>query len=135
LERNKLKQSQIDSKELNSIIKSSSEMAKGVSSKVQKLHLIQTRVHSALNNVQGQIGLKSCLEGVETAIKSFNYEEATKLISSVLNLDDQIEVDNKNAQLLKQSETEVKNMILEKFSGSLKNETEKGRFAGFSISH
>jgi conserved oligomeric Golgi complex subunit 4 len=123
----------VDSKELNSIIKSSSEMAKGVSSKVQKLHLIQTRVHSALNNVQGQIGLKSCLEGVESAIKSYNYEEATKLISSVLNLDDQIEVDNKNAQLLKQSETEVKNMILKKFSESLKNETEKERFAGFFI--
>eukprot|EP01080_Neovahlkampfia_damariscottae_P011160 gene11160-3982_t len=122
---NQIKQSENESKELNKLIENSYQMAKEVSIKAQKLHLVQIRAQSCLKNVEGQMGLKDCVKGVKEAIEKCDYEEATKLVSSVLDLDEQIVIEKENSKLIKKSESDVKEMIIKEFKNSLKNENEK----------
>ena len=111
-------------------------MAKEVSIKAQKLHLVQIRAQNCLKNVEGQIGLKDCVKGVKEAIEKCDYEEATKLVSSVLDLDEQIVIEKENSKLIKKSESDVKEMIIKEFKNSLKNENEKEKekFASLLLS-
>lgn len=74
---------------LSNGITSVHQLAEGVSSQVRQLHLIQSRVKEALNAIEGNIGLKSCLQGVEEAIRDEDYEKAAQYISRVYNLNGQ----------------------------------------------
>jgi hypothetical protein len=76
-------------KALSSSITSVYQLAEDVSSKIRQLHLVQSRVKEALDAIEGNIGMKSCLQGVEEAIKEEDYEAAVKYVSRVYHLNEQ----------------------------------------------
>lgn len=127
--KNKMKHLHEDSKEMIKSLSIPFEIAEKINRKVNTLHLIQTRVKLAINEVEGHLDLKSCVDGVENAIKKEDYEKATELISNVLNLDERILVTNENSSLLKNSAKKLKDLILNKFRKSLKDGKDIDRFA------
>ena len=55
------------------------ENADAVSSKVRQTHLVMGRVKEVIEAIEGNIGMKSCLQGVEEAINDEDYEKASTL--------------------------------------------------------
>lgn len=74
---------------LSNNISSIHQLAENVTSTVRQLDLIQSRVKEALIAIEGNIGLKSCLQGVDEAIKDEDYEKAAQYIDRVFTLNEQ----------------------------------------------
>ena len=83
---------------LGKTISNTFKLAEGVSYKVRQLHGIQERVQLAIDAVEASIGMKSCVEGVEEAIKTGDYERATEYVSRVLHINN----DSHRSKLLMQ---------------------------------
>jgi hypothetical protein len=90
--------------------------------KVRQLHRVQSRVQEALDTVEGTIGMKSCLEGVELAIKDCDYERATDFVSKVLNLKPKAEVsddDEHKNSVVRAASQKLRTTVLQKFEENL----------------
>ncbi|KAL0482680.1 hypothetical protein AKO1_014393 [Acrasis kona] len=121
---------------LSSCINNTYELADSVSSKVRQLHRVQSRVQEAIDTVEGTIGMKSCLEGVESAIKSSDYELATEYVSKVLNLKPQTEGlssdDEQKSSVIKSASQKLRMEVIQNFEANLQT-PEIERFAKLMI--
>ncbi|KAL9644608.1 hypothetical protein ABK040_015347 [Willaertia magna] len=126
---------------LGNTIQNTFKLAEGVSFKVRELHAIQERVQSAIDAVEATIGMKSCVEGVEEAIKQEDYEQATEFISKVLHSNDRKaiiinQLSSKDEQerrnfMFKKAEKKMQEILISKFTEAMKtnNLNQLQRFA------
>ncbi|CAB4029269.1 conserved oligomeric Golgi complex subunit 4-like [Paramuricea clavata] len=122
-----------DAEKLHQMIEHTAELAENVSSKVRKLDLAKSRVQAAINRTGDILDLKSCVDGVQDALKNEEYEQAAGHIHRYLTLDentlrktvedgDDLEgSDLKNAfTLLHEAEGKIKKIIIEKFDEAVR---------------
>ncbi|KAF0984660.1 hypothetical protein FDP41_000559 [Naegleria fowleri] len=131
--------------QLGRSISNTFKLAEGVSHKVRQLHPIQERVQLAIDAVEASIGMKSCVEGVEQAIKVGEYEKAVDFVSRVLHINndshrsklvhqlsqsqhgDQQESEDEQERrntLFKSSEKKIKEIVISKLKEALNDENE-----------
>lgn len=77
-----------NAKHLDKVISDTNELAEKVSSKVRILDLAKSRVQDTIKRVDDILDLKSCVEGVETALKKEEFEQAAAFIHRYLSLDE-----------------------------------------------
>ncbi|KAG2386839.1 hypothetical protein C9374_001874 [Naegleria lovaniensis] len=131
--------------QLGRTISNTFKLAEGVSHKVRQLHAIQERVQLAIDAVEASIGMKSCVEGVEQAIKVGEYEKAVDFVSRVLHINndshrsklvhqlsqsqhgDQQESEDEQERrntLFKSSEKKIKEIVVLKLKEAFNDENE-----------
>eukprot|EP00795_Rhopilema_esculentum_P001200 gene1200-15566_t len=77
-----------NAKHLEHVISDTNQLAEKVSSKVRILDLAKSRVQDTIKRVDDILDLKSCVEGVETALRKEEFEQAAAFIHRYLNLDE-----------------------------------------------
>ncbi|XP_032219195.1 conserved oligomeric Golgi complex subunit 4 isoform X2 [Nematostella vectensis] len=76
-----------DAQQLYSVISKTSDLAERVSSKVRLLDSVKSRVQESMKRVDDILDLKACVNGVQTALNTGNYEQAAAHIHRYLSLD------------------------------------------------
>jgi hypothetical protein len=110
--------------------------ADSVSSKVRQSHLIMDRVREVIEAIEGNIGMKSCLQGVEEAIKDEDYEKAAQLVSRVFDLSERQKLKKReeselDSRTLQEADRKIKEIVKTKFVENIESKNENGvnRFA------
>ncbi|XP_065827817.1 conserved oligomeric Golgi complex subunit 4-like [Oscarella lobularis] len=122
----KLDDARRESRNLATTASRTSELAERVSRKVKILDLAKNRVHEAMGRVDDVLDLRSCVEGVQTAMEREDYEQAAAHVHRYLALDENVlketAVDAAEGSgiggafaLLRDAEKQLKYIVAEKF--------------------
>ncbi|XP_067054361.1 conserved oligomeric Golgi complex subunit 4-like [Acropora muricata] len=121
-----------DAQHLHSMISNTSDLAEKVSSKVRLLDQVKNRVQETIKRVDDILDLKACVDGVQTALNTENYEQAAAHIHKYLNLDeDKLKEITRDSQegsdlagsfaLLHEAEVKLKSIVCDKFEAAISN--------------
>lgn len=78
---------EVDTEKLASLVDSSSSLVEDVCRKVRKIDVARARLEECLAKVGDILDLKACREGVQNAMRTDNYEEASIHIKRFLSID------------------------------------------------
>ncbi|XP_018430875.1 PREDICTED: conserved oligomeric Golgi complex subunit 4, partial [Nanorana parkeri] len=119
-----------DAQQLSGMITFTCNLAENVSSKVRQLDLAKSRLYQAIQRADDILDLKFCMDGVQTALKNEDYEQAAAHIHRYLCLDKSvIELSRQgnegsmieaNLQHLQEAEQQLKVLVTEKFDAATK---------------
>lgn len=121
-----------DAQHLHGMISNTSDLAEKVSSKVRLLDQVKNRVQETIKRVDDILDLKACVDGVQTALNTENYEQAAAHIHKYLNLDeDKLKEITRDSQegsdlagsfaLLHEAEVKLKSIVCDKFEAAISN--------------
>uniref|UniRef100_K9IMU8 Conserved oligomeric Golgi complex subunit 4 n=3 Tax=Desmodus rotundus TaxID=9430 RepID=K9IMU8_DESRO len=115
-----------DAKQLAGMITFTCSLAENVSSKVRQLDLAKNRLYQAIQRADDILDLKFCMDGVQTALRSEDYEQAAAHIHRYLCLDKSVielsrqgkegSMIDANLKLLQEAEQRLKAIVTEKFA-------------------
>ncbi|XP_069511063.1 conserved oligomeric Golgi complex subunit 4 [Ambystoma mexicanum] len=119
-----------DAKQLSGMITFTCSLAENVSSKVRQLDLAKNRLYQAIQRADDILDLKFCMDGVQTALRNEDYEQAAAHIHRYLSLDKSVielsrqgnegTVINANLDLLQDAERRLKIIVSEKLDAAIK---------------
>ncbi|KAF2978888.1 hypothetical protein EK904_006138 [Melospiza melodia maxima] len=105
-------------------------LAENVSSKVRQLDLAKNRLYQAIQRADDILDLKFCMDGVQTALRNEDYEQAAAHIHRYLSLDKSVielsrqgkegGIIDANLKLLQEAEQRLKTIVTEKFDTAMK---------------
>ncbi|XP_062500897.1 conserved oligomeric Golgi complex subunit 4-like [Corticium candelabrum] len=115
-----------DGEKLSATMSHTCDLAEKVSSKVRLLDLAKSRVQEAMKRVDDVLDLRSCVDGVQTAMEREDYEQSAAHIHRYLTLDENVlketAVDAAEGSgiggafaLLRDAEKRLKQIVTEKF--------------------
>ncbi|XP_025776324.1 conserved oligomeric Golgi complex subunit 4 [Puma concolor] len=115
-----------DAKQLAGMIAFTCNLAENVSSKVRQLDLAKNRLYQAIQRADDILDLKFCMDGVQTALRNEDYEQAAAHIHRYLCLDKSVielsrqgkegSMIDANLKLLQEAEQRLKAIVTEKFA-------------------
>ncbi|KFO24645.1 conserved oligomeric Golgi complex subunit 4 [Fukomys damarensis] len=115
-----------DAKQLAGMITFTCNLAENVSSKVRQLDLAKNRLYQAIQRADDILDLKFCMDGVRSALRSEDYEQAAAHIHRYLRLDKSVielsrqgqegSMIDANLKLLQEAEQRLKAIVAEKFA-------------------
>uniref|UniRef100_A0A2K5N471 Conserved oligomeric Golgi complex subunit 4 n=1 Tax=Cercocebus atys TaxID=9531 RepID=A0A2K5N471_CERAT len=115
-----------DAKQLAGMITFTCNLAENVSSKVRQLDLAKNRLYQAIQRADDILDLKFCMDGVQTALRNEDYEQAAAHIHRYLCLDKSVielsrqgkegSMIDANLKLLQEAEQRLKAIVAEKFA-------------------
>ncbi|XP_008700578.1 conserved oligomeric Golgi complex subunit 4 isoform X2 [Ursus americanus] len=115
-----------DAKQLAGMITFTCNLAENVSSKVRQLDLAKNRLYQAIQRADDILDLKFCMDGVQTALRNEDYEQAAAHIHRYLCLDKSVielsrqgkegSMIDANLKLLQEAEQRLKTIVTEKFA-------------------
>uniref|UniRef100_A0A673V7Z0 Conserved oligomeric Golgi complex subunit 4 n=1 Tax=Suricata suricatta TaxID=37032 RepID=A0A673V7Z0_SURSU len=115
-----------DAKQLAGMINFTCNLAENVSSKVRQLDLAKNRLYQAIQRADDILDLKFCMDGVQTALRNEDYEQAAAHIHRYLCLDKSVielsrqgkegSMIDANLKLLQEAEQRLKAIVTEKFA-------------------
>uniref|UniRef100_A0A8C0DS28 Conserved oligomeric Golgi complex subunit 4 n=1 Tax=Balaenoptera musculus TaxID=9771 RepID=A0A8C0DS28_BALMU len=115
-----------DAKQLAGMITFTCNLAENVSSKVRQLDLAKNRLYQAIQRADDILDLKFCMDGVQTALRNEDYEQAAAHIHRYLCLDKSVielsrqgkegSMIDANLKLLQEAEQRLKAIVTEKFA-------------------
>uniref|UniRef100_A0A8V8TRG1 Conserved oligomeric Golgi complex subunit 4 n=1 Tax=Homo sapiens TaxID=9606 RepID=A0A8V8TRG1_HUMAN len=115
-----------DAKQLAGMITFTCNLAENVSSKVRQLDLAKNRLYQAIQRADDILDLKFCMDGVQTALRSEDYEQAAAHTHRYLCLDKSVielsrqgkegSMIDANLKLLQEAEQRLKAIVAEKFA-------------------
>uniref|UniRef100_A0A3B1K4I2 Conserved oligomeric Golgi complex subunit 4 N-terminal domain-containing protein n=1 Tax=Astyanax mexicanus TaxID=7994 RepID=A0A3B1K4I2_ASTMX len=79
-----------DAAQLSGMISFTCSLAENVSSKVRQLDLTKKRLYQAIQRADDILDLKFCTDGVQTALRNQDYEQAAAHIHRYLSLDQSV---------------------------------------------
>uniref|UniRef100_A0A3Q1EXC0 Conserved oligomeric Golgi complex subunit 4 n=1 Tax=Acanthochromis polyacanthus TaxID=80966 RepID=A0A3Q1EXC0_9TELE len=79
-----------DASQLSGMIKFTCSLAENVSRKVRQLDLAKTRLYNVIQRTDDILDLKFCTDGVQTALRNEDYEQAAAHIHRYLSLDQSV---------------------------------------------
>ncbi|XP_070759980.1 conserved oligomeric Golgi complex subunit 4 isoform X2 [Enoplosus armatus] len=79
-----------DASQLSGMITFTCSLAENVSSKVRQLDLAKTRLYNVIQRADDILDLKFCTDGVQTALRNEDYEQAAAHIHRYLSLDQSV---------------------------------------------
>uniref|UniRef100_A0A2K5N3Q5 Component of oligomeric golgi complex 4 n=2 Tax=Cercopithecinae TaxID=9528 RepID=A0A2K5N3Q5_CERAT len=113
-----------DAKQLAGMITFTCNLAENVSSKVRQLDLAKNRLYQAIQRADDILDLKFCMDGVQTALRNEDYEQAAAHIHRYLCLDKSVielsrqgkegSMIDANLKLLQEAEQRLKAIVAEK---------------------
>ncbi|MBZ3870038.1 Conserved oligomeric Golgi complex subunit 4 [Sciurus carolinensis] len=119
-----------DAKQLAGMITFTCNLAENVSSKVRQLDLAKNRLYQAIQRADDILDLKFCMDGVQTALRNEDYEQAAAHIHRYLCLDKSVielsrqgkegSMIDANLKLLQEAEQRLKTIVEEKFAVATK---------------
>ncbi|XP_028390534.1 conserved oligomeric Golgi complex subunit 4 [Phyllostomus discolor] len=119
-----------DAKQLAGMITFTCSLAENVSSKVRQLDLAKNRLYQAIQRADDILDLKFCMDGVQTALRNEDYEQAAAHIHRYLCLDKSVielsrqgkegSMIDANLKLLQEAEQRLKAIVTEKFAVATK---------------
>ncbi|KFP80587.1 Conserved oligomeric Golgi complex subunit 4, partial [Apaloderma vittatum] len=119
-----------DAQQLAGMITFTCNLAENVSSKVRQLDLAKNRLYQAIQRADDILDLKFCMDGVQTALRNEDYEQAAAHIHRYLSLDKSVielsrqgkegGVIDANLKLLQEAEQRLKMIVTEKFNTAMK---------------
>ncbi|XP_027788794.2 conserved oligomeric Golgi complex subunit 4 isoform X2 [Marmota flaviventris] len=119
-----------DAKQLAGMITFTCNLAENVSSKVRQLDLAKNRLYQAIQRADDILDLKFCMDGVQTALRNEDYEQAAAHIHRYLCLDKSVielsrqgkegSMIDANLKLLQEAEQRLKAIVAEKFAMATK---------------
>ncbi|KAJ7312062.1 hypothetical protein JRQ81_006397 [Phrynocephalus forsythii] len=119
-----------DAKQLAGMITFTCNLAENVSSKVRQLDLAKNRLYQAIQRADDILDLKFCMDGVQTALRNEDYEQASAHIHRYLSLDKSVielsrqgregSIIDANLKLLQEAEQRLKAIVTEKFDAAMK---------------
>ncbi|KAM9182655.1 conserved oligomeric Golgi complex subunit 4 [Mergus octosetaceus] len=119
-----------DAQQLAGMIAFTCSLAENVSSKVRQLDLAKNRLYQAIQRADDILDLKFCMDGVQTALRGEDYEQAAAHIHRYLSLDKSVielsrqgkegGIIDANLKLLQESEQRLKAIVTEKFDAAMK---------------
>ncbi|NWZ23245.1 COG4 protein, partial [Asarcornis scutulata] len=120
-----------DAQQLAGMIAFTCSLAENVSSKVRQLDLAKNRLYQAIQRADDILDLKFCMDGVQTALRGEDYEQAAAHIHRYLSLDKSVielsrqgkeagGIIDANLKLLQESEQRLKAIVTEKFDTAMK---------------
>uniref|UniRef100_UPI00398E7DF9 conserved oligomeric Golgi complex subunit 4 isoform X2 n=1 Tax=Pristiophorus japonicus TaxID=55135 RepID=UPI00398E7DF9 len=114
-----------DAKQLAGMITFTCNLAENVSGKVRQLDLAKNRIYQAIQRADDILDLKFCTDGVQTALRSEDYEQAAAHIHRYLSLDKSVielsrqgkeaNIIDANLSLLEEAEQRLRVIVAEKF--------------------
>ena len=117
-----------ESKSLSEVVGTTCALAEHVSSKVRELDTVKGRLQETVDRVDGVIGLRSCVDGTQEALKAHDYKKAAEFVHKYLTFDKALlESEGSNGdgatqdgadKLLKDAHQTVKAAINEKFDAA-----------------
>ncbi|XP_076989109.1 conserved oligomeric Golgi complex subunit 4 isoform X1 [Tamandua tetradactyla] len=120
-----------DAKQLAGMITFTCNLAENVSSKVRQLDLAKNRLYQAIQRADDILDLKFCMDGVQTALRNEDYEQAAAHIHRYLCLDKSVielsrqgkegSMIDANLKLLQEAEQRLKAIVTEKFAVATKD--------------
>ncbi|XP_077787908.1 conserved oligomeric Golgi complex subunit 4 isoform X1 [Podarcis muralis] len=121
-----------DAKQLAGMITFTCNLAENVSSKVRQLDLAKNRLYQAIQRADDILDLTFCMDGVQTALRNEDYEQAAAHIHRYLSLDKSVielsrqgregSIIEANLKLLQEAEQRLKVIVTEKFDIATKQE-------------
>ncbi|KAM5262947.1 conserved oligomeric Golgi complex subunit 4 isoform 2-T2 [Ctenodactylus gundi] len=115
-----------DAKQLAGMITFTCNLAENVSSKVRQLDLAKNRLYQAIQRADDILDLKFCMDGVQSALRNEDYEQAAAHIHRYLCLDKSVielsrqgkegSMIDANLKLLQEAEQRLKAIVEEKFA-------------------
>ncbi|XP_062966591.1 conserved oligomeric Golgi complex subunit 4 isoform X1 [Cynocephalus volans] len=115
-----------DAKQLAGMITFTCNLAENVSSKVRQLDLAKNRLYQAIQRADDILDLKFCMDGVQTALRNEDYEQAAAHIHRYLCLDKSVielsrqgkegSMIDANLKLLQEAEQRLKAIVAKKFA-------------------
>ncbi|KAM4721197.1 conserved oligomeric Golgi complex subunit 4 isoform 2-T2 [Rhinophrynus dorsalis] len=119
-----------DAQQLSGMITFTCNLAENVSSKVRQLDLAKSRLYQAIQRVDDILDLKFCMDGVQTALKNEEYEQAAAHIHRYLCLDKSVielsrqgkegSMIDANLHHLQEAEQHLKVIVSDKFDAATK---------------
>uniref|UniRef100_A0A8D0GFT0 Conserved oligomeric Golgi complex subunit 4 n=1 Tax=Sphenodon punctatus TaxID=8508 RepID=A0A8D0GFT0_SPHPU len=119
-----------DAKQLAGMITFTCNLAENVSSKVRQLDLAKNRLYQAIQRADDILDLKFCTDGVQTALRNEDYEQAAAHVHRYLCLDKSVielsrqgkegSIIDANLKLLQEAEQRLKTIVTEKFDVATK---------------
>uniref|UniRef100_H3AVV6 Conserved oligomeric Golgi complex subunit 4 n=1 Tax=Latimeria chalumnae TaxID=7897 RepID=H3AVV6_LATCH len=119
-----------DARQLAGMITFTCNLAENVSSKVRQLDLAKNRLYQAIQRADDILDLKFCTDGVQTALRNEDYEQAAAHIHRYLCLDKSVielskqgkegSIIDANLNLLEEAEQRLKCIVTEKFDLAIK---------------
>ncbi|KAG8572585.1 hypothetical protein GDO81_012098 [Engystomops pustulosus] len=119
-----------DAQQLSGMITFTCNLAENVSSKVRQLDLAKSRLYQAIQRADDILDLKFCMDGVQSALKNEEYEQAAAHIHRYLCLDKSVielsrqgkegSMIDANLQHLQEAEKQLKVLVGEKFDAATK---------------
>ncbi|KAM9625627.1 conserved oligomeric Golgi complex subunit 4 isoform 2-T2 [Morphnus guianensis] len=119
-----------DAQQLAGMITFTCNLAENVSSKVRQLDLAKNRLYQAIQRADDILDLKFCMDGVQTALRNEDYEQAAAHIHRYLSLDKSVielsrqgkegGIIDANLKLLQEAEQRLKTIVTEKFDTAMK---------------
>ncbi|XP_062465257.1 conserved oligomeric Golgi complex subunit 4 isoform X2 [Pezoporus occidentalis] len=119
-----------DAQQLAGMITFTCNLAENVSSKVRQLDLAKNRLYQAIQRADDILDLKFCMDGVQTALRNEDYEQAAAHIHRYLSLDKSVielsrqgkegGVIDANLKLLQEAEQRLKMIVTGKFDTAMK---------------
>ncbi|XP_063801941.1 conserved oligomeric Golgi complex subunit 4 isoform X1 [Pseudophryne corroboree] len=119
-----------DAQQLSGMITFTCNLAENVSSKVRQLDLAKSRLYQAIQRADDILDLKFCMDGVQSALKNEEYEQAAAHIHRYLSLDKSVielsrqgkegSMIDANLKHLQEAEKQLKVLVSEKFDAATK---------------
>ncbi|XP_059848487.1 conserved oligomeric Golgi complex subunit 4 isoform X1 [Hypanus sabinus] len=114
-----------DAKQLAGMITFTCNLAENVSGKVRQLDLAKNRIYQAIQRADDILDLKFCTDGVQTALRNEDYEQAAAHIHRYLSLDKSVielsrqgkeaNVIDASLNLLQEADQRLRVIVAEKF--------------------
>lgn len=118
-----------DASQLSGMITFTCSLAENVSSKVRQLDLAKTRLYNVIQRADDILDLKFCTDGVQTALRNEDYEQAAAHIHRYLSLDQSvIELSRQGEEssavdtsliMLQEAEQKLKVIVAEKLDAAV----------------
>ncbi|KAM9301598.1 conserved oligomeric Golgi complex subunit 4 isoform 1-T1 [Gastrophryne carolinensis] len=118
-----------DAQQLSGMIGFTCNLAENVSSKVRQLDLAKSRLYQAIQRADDILDLKFCMDGVQSALRSEEYEQAAAHIHRYLCLDKSVielsrqgkegDMIDANLKHLQEAEQQLKVLVTEKFDAAI----------------
>ncbi|CAH2323868.1 conserved oligomeric Golgi complex subunit 4 [Pelobates cultripes] len=119
-----------DAEQLSGMITFTCNLAENVSSKVRQLDLAKSRLYQAIQRADDILDLKFCMDGVQTALRNEEYEQAAAHIHRYLCLDKSVielsrqgkegSMIDASLQHLQEAEQRLKVLVGDKFDAATK---------------
>ncbi|MBN3273804.1 COG4 protein, partial [Polyodon spathula] len=118
-----------DASQLSGMITFTCSLAENVSSKVRQLDLAKNRLYQAIQRADDILDLKFCMDGVQTALRNEDYEQAAAHVHRYLSLDQSVielsrqggegSLVDANLSLLQEAEQKLKVIVTEKLDQAI----------------